>query len=124
MANVRVDDSIHQKIKELAIKNKNKSITKEYEIALKKYIQSESQEQVLIDSGIEILINKKLDSIDKHLASYIGKLDKNIYNLLAADVLLIKSTSPELYEKYKESQIIEYLKYKGEIIRKEDFKDK
>ena len=67
MATVRIDDSLHQKMKEIAKKNKSQSIAKEYENALKQYIENERQNEILIDSQIENLMNKKLDKIDKNM---------------------------------------------------------
>ena len=104
MATVRIDDSLHQKMKEIAKKNKSQSIAKEYENALKQYIENERQNEILIDSQIENLMNKKLDKIDKHLASYIGKLDKNIYRVFSTNLLMLRSIRDDLYEKYSEEQ--------------------
>ena len=78
MATVRIDDSLHQKMKEIAKKNKSQSIAKEYENALKQYIENERQNEILIDSQIENLMNKKLDKIDIG----IGKYRKSNLNLL------------------------------------------
>lgn len=120
MATVRIDDSLHQKMKEIAKKNKSQSIAKEYENALKQYIENERQNEILIDSQIENLMNKKLDKIDKHLASYIGKLDKNIYRIFSTNLLMLRSIRDDLYEKYSEEQLIQFLNHKGEMLNKGD----
>ena len=120
MATVRIDDSLHQKMKEIAKKNKSQSIAKEYENALKQYIENERQNEILIDSQIENLINKNLDKIDKHLASYIGKLDKNIYRVFSTNLLMLRSIRDDLYEKYSEEQLIQFLNHKGEMLNKSD----
>ena len=120
MATVRIDDSLHQKMKEIAKKNKSQSIAKEYENALKQYIENERQNEILIDSQIENLMNKKLDKIDKHLASYIGKLDKNIYRVFSTNLLMLRSIRDDLYEKYSEEQLIQFLNHKGEMLNKGD----
>lgn len=120
MATVRIDDSLHQKMKEIAKKNKSQSIAKEYENALKQYIENERQNEILIDSQIENLMNKKLDKIDKHLASYIGKLDKNIYRIFSTNLLMLRSIRDDLYEKYSEEQLIQFLNHKGEMLNKSD----
>ena len=120
MATVRIDDSLHQKMKEIAKKNKSQSIAKEYENALKQYIENERQNEILIDSQIENLMNKKLDKIDKHLASYIGKLDKNIYRVFSTNLLMLRSIRDDLYEKYSEEQLIQFLNHKGEMLNKSD----
>lgn len=115
--NVQIDSSLHCKAKEMAIKNQT-NIVYEVEEALRKHIQSELEKEILVDSGIEILINKKSDRVDKHLASYIGKLDKNIYQLLASSLLLLRSSRSDLYEKYNEEDILEFLNYKGNLLSK------
>ena len=120
MATVRIDDSLHQKMKEIAKKNKSQSIAKEYENVLKQYIENERQNEILIDSQIENLMNKKLDKIDKHLASYIGKLDKNIYRVFSTNLLMLRSIRDDLYEKYSEEQLIQFLNHKGEMLNKSD----
>ena len=120
MATVRIDDSLHQKMKEIAKKNKSQSIAKEYENALKQYIENERQNEILIDSQIENQMNKKLDKIDKHLASYIGKLDKNIYRVFSTNLLMLRSIRDDLYEKYSEEQLIQFLNHKGEMLNKSD----
>ena len=120
MATVRIDDSLHQKMKEIAKKYKSQSIAKEYENALKQYIENERQNEILIDSQIENLMNKKLDKIDKHLASYIGKLDKNIYRVFSTNLLMLRSIRDDLYEKYSEEQLIQFLNHKGEMLNKSD----
>ena len=120
MATVRIDDSLHQKMKEIAKKNKSQSIAKEYENALKQYIENERQNEILIDSQIENLMNKKLDKIDKHLASYIGKLDKNIYRVFSTNLLMLRSIRDDLYEKYSEEQLIQFLNHKGEMLNKSE----
>lgn len=115
--NVQIDSSLHCKIKEMAKKNKT-NIVYEVEEALRKHIQKKSEEEILVDSGIEILINNKLDKVDRHLASYIGKLDKNIYKLLASNLLSLRSNRSDLYEKYSEEEILEFLSYKGDELSK------
>ena len=85
LKNLKVDESLHEKIKSLSKKNKT-NISFEVERALKKHLENEYQNEILIDSQIENLMNKKLDKIDKHLASYIGKLDKNIYRIFDVQI--------------------------------------
>jgi len=119
LSTLHVDSSLHVKMKSIAEKNKT-NLTYEVEKALKNYIKNEKQEEILIDSRIEILINNKMNQLDKHLSSYIGKLDKNIYSILASNVLILQDIKEETFEKYKESQIIDFLKYKGEIYNKAD----
>lgn len=114
LKNLKVDESLHEKIKSLSKKNKT-NISFEVERALKKHLENEYQNEILIDSQIENLMNKKLDKIDKHLASYIGKLDKNIYRIFSTNLLMLRSIRDDLYEKYSEEQLIQFLNHKGEI---------
>lgn len=116
---IQIDESLHEKIKSLSKKNKSK-INFEVERALKKHLENEYQNEILIDSQIENLMNKKLDKIDKHLASYIGKLDKNIYRIFSTNLLMLRSIRDDLYEKYSEEQLIQFLNHKGEMLNKGD----
>ena len=119
MATVRVDDAIHQKMKELAVKNKTNNIAKEYEKALKKYIANEYQNQILAESSIELLINKKMDQVDKHLSSFLGKIDKSLMNIQATDITLLKKFM-EVYTdgKFDENELLEYMEHKGDKLYK------
>ena len=119
LKNLKVDESLHEKIKSLSKKNKT-NISFEVERALKKHLENEYQNEILIDSQIENLMNKKLDKIDKHLASYIGKLDKNIYRIFSTNLLMLRSIRDDLYEKYSEEQLIQFLNHKGEMLNKGD----
>ena len=119
LKNLKVDESLHEKIKYLSKKNKT-NISFEVERALKKHLENEYQNEILIDSQIENLMNKKLDKIDKHLASYIGKLDKNIYRIFSTNLLMLRSIRDDLYEKYSEEQLIQFLNHKGEMLNKGD----
>ena len=116
---IQIDESLHEKIKSLSKKNKT-NISFEVERALKKHLENEYQNEILIDSQIENLMNKKLDKIDKHLASYIGKLDKNIYRIFSTNLLMLRSIRDDLYEKYSEEQLIQFLNHKGEMLNKGD----
>ena len=116
---IQIDESLHEKIKSLSKKNKSK-IKCEVERAIKKHLENEYQNEILIDSQIENLMNKKLDKIDKHLASYIGKLDKNIYRIFSTNLLMLRSIRDDLYEKYSEEQLIQFLNHKGEMLNKGD----
>jgi len=119
MATVRVDDAIHQKMKELAVKNKTNNIAKEYEKALKKYIANEYQNQILEETPVELLINKKMDQVDKHLSSFLGKIDKSLMTIQAIDIALLKKFM-EFYaeKKFDENELLEYMEHKGEKLYK------
>lgn len=119
MATVRVDDAIHQKMKDLAVKNKTNNIAKEYEKALKKYIANEYQNQILAESSIELLINKKIDKVDKHISSFLGKIDKSLMNIQATDITLLKKFM-EVYTdgKFDENELLEYMEHKGDKLYK------
>ena len=111
---VKVDTSLHEKMKSIAKVNKN-NLVEEYEIAISKHIENETQKQILIDSQIEQLINKKMDNIDKHLASFLGKIDKEISILYTTESLILQ----KILSVYAETEIsiddlMEYLEDKSE----------
>lgn len=111
---IRVDDSLHEKMKSLAIKNKN-NITDEYKKAITAYIENETQEQILADSQIEKLINKKMDNIDKHLSSFIGKIDKEMSILYTTETLILqKILSVHADTDISIDDLMEYLESKSE----------
>ncbi|WP_270773292.1 hypothetical protein, partial [Intestinibacter bartlettii] len=70
---VKIKSHLHDRMKEIAKRNGN-SITDEYEKIITKHIENETQNQILVESQIEVLLNKKLENIDKHISSYLGKL--------------------------------------------------
>lgn len=114
MANIRVDDSLHEKMKSLAKKNKS-NITEEYKKAIMKYIENQSQKEILVDSQIEQLINKKMDSIDKHLASFLGKIDKEMSVLYTTETLILqKMLSVYADTDINTEDLMEYLENKSE----------
>ncbi|WP_270648268.1 hypothetical protein, partial [Paeniclostridium hominis] len=68
---VKVRTHLHDRMKEIAKRNGN-TITEEYEKIITMHIQNETQNQILAESQIETLINKKLNNIDEHISSYLG----------------------------------------------------
>jgi hypothetical protein len=86
---VKVRSNLHERMKEIAKRNGN-SIIEEYENIITKHIENETQKQILVESQIETLINKKMNSIDKHLSSYLGKLDKEMSVLYTTEILILQ----------------------------------
>lgn len=86
---VKIKSHLHDRMKEIAKRNGN-SITDEYEKIITKYIENETQNQILVESQIEVLLNKKLENIDKHISSYLGKLDKEMSNLYTTEILILQ----------------------------------
>ncbi len=86
---VKVRTHLHDRMKEIAKRNGN-TITEEYEKIITLHIQNETQNQILAESQIETLINKKLDNIDKHISSYLGKIDKELSVLYTTEVLTLQ----------------------------------
>ena len=86
---VKVRTHLHDRMKEIAKRNGN-TITEEYEKIITMHIQNETQNQILAESQIETLINKKLDNIDKHISSYLGKIDKELSVLYTTEVLTLQ----------------------------------
>lgn len=111
---IRVDDSLHEKMKSLASKNKE-NITDEYKKAIMQYIENESQKQVLVDSQIEQLINKKMDSIDRHLSSFLGKIDREMSVLYTTESLVLqKILSVYAETDIKLDDLMEYIEDKSD----------
>lgn len=118
MTHIRIDDTIHLKMKEIADKNKN-TIKKEYEIAIQNHIKNERQQEIERDSQIEIFINKKMNAIDKHLSSILINMTKDINTLLFIEFL---KTDKKLREKYSNDEIIKYYEKQGEYLYKQRLK--
>ena len=86
---VKVRTHLHDRMKEIAKRNGN-TITEEYEKIITMHIQNETQYQILAESQIETLINKKLNNIDEHISSYLGKIDKELSILYTTEVLTLQ----------------------------------
>ncbi|WP_338661036.1 hypothetical protein [Paraclostridium sordellii] len=86
---VKVKTNLHDRMKEIAKRNGN-TITEEYEKIITMHIQNETQNQILAESQIETLINKKLNNLDKHISSYLGKIDKEMSLLYITEVLTLQ----------------------------------
>ena len=86
---VKVTTHLHDRMKEIAKRNGN-TITEEYEKIITMHIQNETQNQILAESQIETLINKKLNNIDEHISSYLGKIDKELSILYTTEVLTLQ----------------------------------
>lgn len=86
---VKVRTHLHDRMKEIAKRNGN-TITEEYEKIITLHIQNETQNQILAESQIETLINKKLNNIDEHISSYLGKIDKELSVLYTTEVLTLQ----------------------------------
>lgn len=86
---VKVRTHLHDRMKEIAKRNGN-TITEEYEKIITMHIQNETQNQILAESQIETLINKKLNNIDEHISSYLGKIDKELSVLYTTEVLTLQ----------------------------------
>lgn len=86
---VKVRTNLHDRMKEIAKRNGN-SITEEYEKIITRHIENETQNQILVESQIETLINKKLSNIDKHISSYLGKIDRELSVLYTTEVLTLQ----------------------------------
>lgn len=111
---IKVDSALHEKMKIIAKKNKT-NIIEEYENAIMKYIENQSQKEILVDSQIEQLINKKMDSIDKHLASFLGKIDKEMSVLYTTETLILqKMLSVYADTDINTEDLMEYLENKSE----------
>lgn len=68
----KVDSVLHEKMKELAKKNR-RSLFDEYTEAISKHVANEKQDEFFKDSKLERLLDEKVSRIDKHLASMLGR---------------------------------------------------
>ncbi len=115
---VKVRTNLHDRMKEIAKRNGN-SITEEYEKIITRHIENETQNQILVESQIETLINKKLSNIDKHISSYLGKIDKEMSLLYTTEVLTLQKILNVYSEAdIKMADLMDYLEEKSKATYK------
>lgn len=115
---VKVRTNLHDRMKEIAKRNGN-SIIEEYEKIITRHIENETQNQILVESQIETLINKKLSNIDKHISSYLGKIDKEMSLLYTTEVLTLQKILNVYSEAdIKMADLMDYLEEKSKATYK------
>ena len=70
---VRMANHIHEKVKSIADK-KNVTIKEVYEEAMKRYIQAEAQEDLLIETDIERIINNRIGKTEDQINRSVERL--------------------------------------------------
>lgn len=68
----RVSSQYHEKMKEIAIK-RGTTIREEYNKAIRDHIKYSEQEIIVMDSELEVYINKRIKKAEDHLASMMGR---------------------------------------------------
>ena len=91
VTNLRVKKSLDAKIKEIANK-KGRTKTEIYEEAVLNYIEMNSKEELIRDSKIEELLNRKISNVDKHLSSMLGQLSKDLALVYCTSIFNLQKT--------------------------------
>lgn len=90
-ANVKINPVLHEKMKELVKRNGNiRTITQEYELAIKNHIAHSLQEGIIKDSKLEEIIENKLSKTDKHLSSMLGRTGMDVSMILMGLIILLE----------------------------------
>lgn len=101
VAHVRVDDKRHDQMKKLAKLNQ-RNISDEYKAALDFYLTNESQEAILKDSKIEVMMNERMKKMEDRVVAMQARngMDTSIILMLVLDLAsrLLKVEKQPLYE--------------------------
>ncbi|MGD9678941.1 MAG: hypothetical protein AB7V16_11425 [Vulcanibacillus sp.] len=111
MANVRIDDDLHEMMKTLSITNKNNpesKVKEEYREAILNHIKKSNDELIANNNSIIPWFNKRTDVLDKHLSSMMGRTGMDVSMILVGLIYLLE----HLFEEDKDN-IIEVLKKDG-----------
>lgn len=102
MANPRIDDDVHERLKDIAVKKKKK-IQEIYHEALNNYITNTNQEMVLADSMIEEIMNRRLRAFENRIMDVIGRIGMdNAINVMASTHIMSKMLNNERNTIYSE----------------------
>lgn len=85
----RVSQSDHEKMKELSVKN-GTNIREEYDKAIRDHIKYSTQEGLIRDSNIEVIINERVTKLDNHLASMLGRTGMDVSMTLMGMIILLE----------------------------------
>lgn len=86
---VRVNDAIHEKMKEIS-KKEDRHITEQYDIALRYFIKNYEKNQLIQDSGMEIYINERISKAENHLSSMIARTGMDTSMVLMGLIVLLE----------------------------------
>lgn len=120
----KVDARLHKKMKDIVeSKGKVATLIDEYNLAIRKYIQEYSEEEILKDSKIEDIISTEIKKVDKHLASMIGRTGMDTSMVLVGMIMLLQKTFGVEYDKVVEKLRIDGARYYTNTSKKEKGKD-
>lgn len=86
---VLIDEELHKKMKELAGPEKG-AIINEYREAIKKHIEAKTQKNIIQDSGLDIYLNERLNKMDNHLGSMLGRTGIDVSMTLMGVIILLE----------------------------------
>lgn len=119
VTNLRVKKSLDAKIKEIANK-KGRTKTEIYEEAVLNYIEMNSKEELIRDSKIEELLNRKISNVDKHLSSMLGQLSKDLALVYCTSIFNLQKTLDLLgldtKNKYTDMEIMKIMESRGDLV--------
>ena len=119
VTNLRVKKSLDAKIKEIANK-KGRTKTEIYEEAVLNYIEMNSKEELIRDSKIEELLNRKISNVDKHLSSMLGQLSKDLALVYCTSIFNLQKTLDLLgldtKNKYTDMEIMKIMESRSDLV--------
>lgn len=121
-ANVKIDDKLHQRMKKI-VEREGGSLKDSYEIAIEEYIQRKEEKELLRNSELEKMLDEKIDKLDSHLSSMLGRTG------LDASMILVGMTY--FLESYFEKDIadifntlrkdgVDYFTNKSKVLKRDD----
>ncbi|MEG2110051.1 MAG: hypothetical protein RRY19_09720 [Clostridium sp.] len=86
----RVGEDLHEKMKSIS-KQTGRLIKEEYDIAIQEYIQRFEEKKLLKDSGLEKMLDEKIDKLDSHLSSMLGRTGLDASMILVGVAYFLES---------------------------------
>lgn len=90
----RVGIAQHEKMKSIS-KEKGIDIKEVYAEAIEEYIKLFEQEKIVADSKLEEIIDARLNKLEKHLASMLGKTGLDVAMILTGLARILEDTYNE-----------------------------
>lgn len=86
----RVGEDLHEKMKSIS-KQTGRLIKEEYDIAIQEYIQRFEEKKLLKDSELEKMLDEKIDKLDSHLSSMLGRTGLDASMILVGVAYFLES---------------------------------
>ena len=86
----RVGEELHEKMKSIS-KQTGRLIKEEYDIAIQEYIQRFEEKNLLKDSELEKMLDNKIDKLDNHLSSMLGRTGLDASMILVGMAYFLES---------------------------------